>query len=109
MSRVGTPEKGEFRVLIKPDCYVGIEEELVVPIEVLPAEAVKESFLHPEDLEACKRKTLFMEMMSQMKQGEDSENELEEDDKDKAAAEPIKNDDPESEQSPEQAPETKEK
>lgn len=75
MTRMGQPLEGEMRFLLRPDCYVGFEQDITVPFKVLPKQEKKEVFVHPEDQEACKRQTLFNQLASQLKSGDDSDEE----------------------------------
>jgi hypothetical protein len=74
--------KGEIRILLKPDCYVDLEQEKTVTFEVLPAQESKQMFLHPDDAEACKKPTLFNQLANQLKDQNDSDEEEEIDAKD---------------------------
>ena len=73
--------QGEMRFLLKPDCYVGLEQEIEVKFEILPLERKrKEIFLHPDDEEACKRPTLFNQLAAQLGAADSDEEEVDEDD-----------------------------
>jgi hypothetical protein len=83
VTRMTQPGRAEIRLLLKPDCYVDIEQEKTVTFEIFPEEENKEAFVHPDDEEALKRPTLFDQVASQLKNQADSDEEEEEDDKTK--------------------------
>ena len=75
MTRIGQELEKELRFLLRPDCYVGFDQEITVPLKVRPKLEKKEVFVHPEDQEACKRQTLFNQLASQLRNGDDSDEE----------------------------------
>lgn len=72
--------KHEFKVLLKPDCYIEMDIEKTLEFEVIAKDMKKmedEYFIHPDDLAACKQKSFMTQLMGN--QEEDSEEEEEED------------------------------
>ena len=76
----------ELQVL--SDCYLGLDETISVPFDVLPAAELPEYTAHPEDLELDNDPTIFEQVMAgNVDESSDEEDDGDDDEEGDGAAE----------------------